>query len=458
MSRPPPVTAPTTCATARARASPAIAGAPGDCTAGGTVCNTATLFCGACSGDAACASEYGSGHICNGGVCITGNCHATSTPACTNVGQICNLGTHACQACSAGAAGDAQCADTANYGANHICQNGACINGNCHVAADCNNSQQICTGNTCGTCTTTTQCTDAYGANHVCSGGNCVSGNCNTSADCAGSEQVCNTATHLCESCTGNTQCVTEYGPMHVCLPNGRCVAGNCRDTSADCTGAGQICGITTPHVCGSCGSSDAACKADTTYGTLDHLPRGRVQGRRLPRHSAECDAGKVCGAVTPHTCGGCTPDSDCTMDARYGAGNICYQGLCGVGNCHATSMDCDDTNAGLICGVSASNVCGTCSSDAQCKGDPFYGPGTICNTASGTNQGKCVTSVCTTNNTACTANTGDFCCGLTCSPGNCCWTATAPPTRCSGSALRAATTPARNATASAATSTSSTR
>ena len=137
--------------------------------------------------------------------------------------------------------------------------------------------------------------------------------------------------------------------------------------------------------------------------------------------NSNECAAGQVCGAATAHTCGACTLDSHCTGDGRYGAGNICFQGLCAVGNCHATSMDCTGPNAGLICGVGASNVCGTCTSDAQCKGDPFYGTGTICNTAAGTNQGKCVTATCVTNNAACTANTGDFCCGNACTPGNCC-------------------------------------
>ena len=42
----------------------------------------------------------------------------------------------------------------------------------------------------------------------------------------------------------------------------------------------------------------------------------------------------------------------------------------------------------GLICGVSATNTCGSCTSDSQCKSDSFYGANDICNTTTG----KCVT------------------------------------------------------------------
>ena len=136
---------------------------------------------------------------------------------------------------------------------------------------------------------------------------------------------------------------------------------------------------------------------------------------------SSDCATGQVCGVTTAHTCGACGTDAHCTGDTRYGAGNICYQGQCGVGNCHSKSDDCIDANAGLICGVSSTNVCGTCGSDSQCKSDPFYGTNTICNTAAGANQGKCVTAACSTNNTVCAANTANFCCGGTCTPGNCC-------------------------------------
>src|SRR6185436_5201538 len=101
-------------------------------------------------------------------------------------------------------------------------------------------------------------------------------------------------------------------------------------------------------------------------------------------------------------------------------------QGNCQVGNCHANSNDCTGANALRICGVSTPLVCGACTNDTQCTSDTFYGANTICNTAAGVNQGKCVSRGCNTaqtglNNTPCTANTGDFCCSASCVAGNCC-------------------------------------
>ena len=156
------------------------------------------------------------------------------------------------------------------------------------------------------------------------------------------------------------------YGGGDICL-SGACVAGDCHDTSTECT-AGKLCGVQTVHTCGNCSA-------------------------------------------------GSTGDGQCTGDSRYGSGDICFQGLCGAGNCHATSSDCSGANAGLICGVSAANTCGSCTSDSQCKSDSFYGSNDICNTTTG----KCVTAACSPNDSACSANGTDFCCGASCVSGNCC-------------------------------------
>jgi hypothetical protein len=394
--------------------------AAGQCTTTSQVCNTSSLFCEGCTGDGQCATEYNNTRICISSVCVVGNCHTTAA-SCTSGGQVCNLANHACEGCTT----DAQCSDAANYGPSHICQNNACIQGNCHAAADCNNPAQVCNGNTCGMCTTNAQCTAAYGANHVCSsGGACVSGNCNNSAEC-GNNQVC--LNHSCTACTSDAQCVadTTYGPAHICLgtgSNAQCVTGDCHDTSTECATPGQICGITTPHVCGGCGGSDTACKGDARYGNTTICLANLCVTGDCHDTSTECTtAGQICGVSTPHTCGACATDGQCTGDMRYGTGNICYQGTCQVGNCHAISNDCTAGNAGRLCGVTAPLVCGACASDAQCTTDPFYGNSSICNTTAGANQGKCVTRACGTNNTACAANSGDFCCSNTCVPGNCC-------------------------------------
>ena len=393
----------------------------GDCAVSGTICGSQTPFtCGACAIDGDCTTAYGAGHICNGGVCITGTCHDSNG---CGVGQVCDLSSHSCTGCGSS---DTTCQSDSKYGSTYICQGNACIVGNCHTAASCNNTAQVCNSFTCGMCAVDLDCTNAYGANHVCAGGACVSGNCNNSGQCGGNQLCIN---HACTACTagsaGDAQCMgdTTYGAMHICLA-GQCVAGNCHDTSSECIGVGQICGISAAHTCGSCGSGSAgdnACKGDTAYGSGDIcLTGGCVQGD-CHDTSTECSAGKVCGVSTAHTCGSCsagsTGDTQCTMDARYGTGDICYQGLCGAGNCHATSMDCTGANAGLICGVSAANTCGSCTSDSQCKSDSFYGSNDICNTTTG----KCVSAACAPNDSACSANGSDFCCGASCVSGNCC-------------------------------------
>jgi hypothetical protein len=392
-----------------------------DCAASGLLCGSLAPFvCGACAGDADCTTAYGAGHICNSGVCVTGSCHDSAG---CGAGQVCDLSSHTCSGCGSAPAGDAACQGDARYGSTYICQGNACIVGNCHTAATCNNTAQVCNSFTCGGCSSTADCTNAYGANHVCTGGACVSGNCNTEADCGGN-QLC--LSNACVACpagpTGDAQCVTQYGALHICL-GGQCLPGNCHDTSTDCIGVGQLCGISAAHTCGSCGSGstgDNACKGDTTYGSGDICLTGSCVQGDCHDTSTDCTAGKICGVSTAHTCGNCgagsTGDTECTNDSRY-TGDICFQGLCGAGNCHATSADCTGPNAGLICAVSAANTCGSCTSDSQCQSDAFYGANDICNTTTG----KCVSAACTPNASACSANGSDFCCGASCVSGNCC-------------------------------------
>ncbi len=397
-----------------------------ECAASGQICGSVTaLNCGTCgtgtAGDTACFNAFGAGHICNSGVCVTGTCHDSTG---CNAGQVCNLTTHTCGGCGSGAAGDAICqGDTSRYNSTYICQGNACIIGNCHAAGDCNNVAQVCNSFTCGMCSATSDCTNAYGANHVCTGGQCVSGNCNTSSECGGNQLCIN---HACTACTagptGDAQCVADtstYGAMHICL-SGQCVAGDCHDTTTECTG-GKICGISAAHMCGSCGSGtsgDAACVAAYTSGNI--CVAGACAQGDCHDTDTECPAGKICGVSSLHTCGNCDTgtagDTECASDPHYTSADICFQGLCGAGNCHATSADCSGTNAGLICGVTLANTCGSCTSDSQCQSDPFY-INDICNKTTG----KCESNTCAPNNATCTDNTSDFCCGGSCVAGNCC-------------------------------------
>ncbi len=169
-------------------------------------------------------------------------------------------------------------------------------------------------------CSTDAHCTSAYGANHVCAGGACVSGNCTSSAQC-GNNQLC--VNNSCMACTSDAACVadTTYGAMHICLgtgSNAQCVPGNCHDTSGECMN-GQICGITTPHTCGGCGSSDTACKNDATYGSGTICLANACVTGDCHDTSTDCAAGQICATAT-HTCGACGTDAQCTSDARYGS------------------------------------------------------------------------------------------------------------------------------------------
>ena len=61
--------------------------------------------------------------------------------------------------------------------------------------------REICDANfTCTTCATDTQCQSGYGANHLCVNGRCVAGNCRQTSDCGGG-RICDTATLTCVAC-----------------------------------------------------------------------------------------------------------------------------------------------------------------------------------------------------------------------------------------------------------------
>ena len=242
-----------------------------------------------------------------------------------------------------------------------------------------------------------------------------------TTPEC-GTGLICN-ASFNCVGCTSDSACVGAYGPQHLCV-NNLCIPGQCR-VSSDCPGA-QICD-TASHTCHPCSGDARAASIRRTAGRRCASAGGCVTGD-CHGSSADCPTGQLCGISFPSTCGGCSTDAQCTADPQYGPGHICFQGICQPGNCHGTSSDCTGAQAGLLCGAQAANACGMCAADSQCKADPAYGSGTICNTTTGQpDSGKCVSAMCTGSG-ACAANTADFCCGDSCTPGNCCADADCAP------------------------------
>ncbi|HXU04945.1 MAG TPA: hypothetical protein VN903_28480, partial [Polyangia bacterium] len=210
--------------------------------------------------------------------------------------------------------------------------------------------------------------------------------------------------------------CVTAYGPQHLCIGN-VCVPGQCR-VSSDCAG-GRICDVPT-RTCNAC-ISDTACSVDPSYGASTVCLSGGCISGDCHGSSSDCPTGQLCGISAPNTCGGCSTDAECAADPQYGTGHICFQGICQPGNCHGTSGDCTGARSGLVCGAQSANTCGACATDSQCQADATYGSTTICNTTTGRiESGQCVTGACSASG-PCAANPGDFCCSGACTPGNCC-------------------------------------
>src|SRR4029077_3276364 len=102
---------------------------------------------------------------------------------------------------------DDTCAD--EYGPAHLCINGVCPAGQCHVATDCQPGKICSPTLTCTACSTDAQCVSGYGANHLCVGGECISGDCRTNADCTAGGRICDTAKYTCTSCSTDAACVT---------------------------------------------------------------------------------------------------------------------------------------------------------------------------------------------------------------------------------------------------------
>jgi hypothetical protein len=322
-------------------------------------------MCSSCPNDAACVSAFGSDQLCIGGVCTAGQCRTSTDCTGTRLGEICDASHYTCNACG-GATADADC--VAAYGTNHLCINNVCVSGTCHT----------------------------------------------TVPDCGGGE-ICSSTTHTCGQCSSDNACVTAYGPQQLCI-NNVCIAGQCR-ASKDCMGGG-LCDTST-HTCHAC-ASDTACQADPSYGVTDVCIAGACTAGDCHTSSLECPTGQLCGVSHVDTCGACSSDAQCTADLAYGTGFICYHGLCQPGDCHGTSAECTGGKAGEVCGAVTANDCGLCSTDSQCQSDPYYGSSRICQTASGTGSGTCVSGACSTSG-PCAANPGDFCCNNICTAGNCC-------------------------------------
>lgn len=239
----PPDTTPT-CVAGSACA--AAGGGRGLCKSG------ACVACADPADDAVCAAAYGAGHICIAGSCNPGTCHTSQQCA---DGKLCDPASHTCVVCP----NDAACKADVVHGSQSICLVGKCVTGDCHDRnTDCR-AGQICglsVPHTCAPCTTDAQCNGQFQAGTICVQGACVVGDCRGSSDCTGAKDglICGARTpNTCGKCTSDSQCQndTRYrNTRNLCKTtaganNGECLVNSCTNNGQACAanGADFCCG-----------------------------------------------------------------------------------------------------------------------------------------------------------------------------------------------------------------------
>jgi hypothetical protein len=135
----------------------------------------------------------------------------------------------------------------------------------------------------------------------------------------------------------------------------------------------------------------------------------GADAGPALCTVNTACMLDSTPGLCTDGFCGTCAgTQDDARCAAAYGAGNICVQGACIPGDCHATA----DCGGGKTC---IQNQCVGCASDNDCD-DGQTCTGGACVAAAAACSGKAVGAAC---------GTGELCCtrqnALTCVEVQCC-------------------------------------
>ncbi|MCA9557537.1 MAG: putative metal-binding motif-containing protein [Myxococcales bacterium] len=374
-----------------------VCGNQGLCGGGTPLCNDANQTCQQCLDDGDC----GNGTICVGGSCR--QCDPNDNRGCGADGAqpICGA-NFTCRACTAGMAGDMECAADLRNG--DECVAGACEN--CDPSGDsgCNalSTTPICNGQfACVACTNNNDCEDAQ--NDTC----LADGRCRACdpADSDGCTGFCN-AQFACQACTTASDCGTHFNG-NICS-NGSCVGcngnGNCNghplgtqcinsrcgcNDDLDC--GGGVCNLQT-GTCGSC-TVDADCQGNPAGSRCDNGSCVECLG------DADC-GGELCNLGT-NVCEACAMDADC---AAHPIGAVCDGGSC---------VECGDDGDcnGQVC---TNSECEQCQDDMDCGMHPN---GNDCNVALGicrcVSDADCGDRVCDTNSGVCEACTGNMDCAM---------------------------------------------
>jgi hypothetical protein len=177
-------------------------------------------------------------------------------------------------------------------------------------------------------------------------------------------------------------------------------------DASSDGDG-GSICAVDNA-ACSNAGSN-GLCKSQVCAACIDGPATGDAGSGDAG--SGDADGGDASG-------GGAGGGDDANCATAYGGAELCLSGVCTPGNCRVNG-DCTGNVTGPLCGITQPHFCGKCANDAQCLA---LSPGTpVCNTGTG----LCVASAGSCNgqadNTVCSINGADVCCGFACTTGECC-------------------------------------
>ncbi|GEM_PF-3771396 len=254
------------------------------------------------------------------------------------------------------------------------CVEGIC--GPCQEADHCSEGSG-CVDGTCGPCAEGEECREGEGchqgtcgpcskADHCPATQACVSGTC---GPCSKAEQ-CMGALCIsgeCVACINNDQCKTQYASHFECIDN-RCQPVTC-ESDGECMLVGQVCNPET-FLCEPC-ESTLRCLDSMAYGAGFMCFDGVcAQG--------SCQSDNDCPVEVPvcghdHVCRGCVSTAQGTHAeciGRFGAGWMCTaQGACVQGNCISTT-DCGSVNKGLCSTASEAGqtIAGVVAAPFQCR------------------------------------------------------------------------------------------
>ena len=349
LRRGPPLQRPGACIAGNCRAK-------GDCAATGPICNTRPRCSAALHRRriAAASTEYGTGRICIGGVCVAGNCHTTARTA-PRAARSATSPAHACDGCTL----RRHLRDAANYGAELTsARTTPASRATATPPPTATTPRRSATATPAACAARTRDCTDRLRHEPRLLGRRLHLGQLQQLRGVRQQPALREPRLRgLHRRRAGDAQADTTYGAMHICLGRAavrgrrlprhlRRVHGQARSAASPRRTPAAAAAARTPPARTTRRPTAAATSASTAPASPGDCHDT----------SNDCTAGKLCGVSTAHTCGLRSGARRHPVHRRRALRQRQHllPGHLQVGNCHATSSDCTGGNAGLICGVDA--------------------------------------------------------------------------------------------------------